>query len=222
MDRTARPSVDAGKAAASGRADQQVPAVAETIEDSVEIALALAITLRFGETRVAAMLVLADRQAGETDGAPVCLPFAAVAQDQAPPDVQVPVEAEPLVEWSPLREVGTPERLAIALDRIDVTRGRVLECAEVTRHDPPPAYHRHLHVVQRPNQGRDDIPGRLDARIQQDRDASPGAAQADVRGRGVAEPLAAPDQPRRHLVRCSGRDSRQRSLRRLRPSVRND
>src|SRR5260221_4039677 len=112
MDRTARPSVDAGKAAASGRADQQVPAVAETIEDSVEIALALAIALRFGEARVAAMLVLADRQAGETDGAPVCLPFAAVAQDQAPADVQGPVEAEPLVEWCPRAQSSTAGRLA--------------------------------------------------------------------------------------------------------------
>src|SRR5689334_18773014 len=90
-------------------ADQEVAPRTEAVDDPIEVALALPVAFLLGQARPAAMLVL-DR--GQLDGdrptgrAP--LPF--VAQDEAPPDVEVAVEAELLVEWPAIGDVGAAER----------------------------------------------------------------------------------------------------------------
>ncbi len=57
--------------AMSSRPDQQVAAIAEAIEDPVEVALALPIALGLRQARVAAVLVSSERQAVEADCPPV-------------------------------------------------------------------------------------------------------------------------------------------------------
>ena len=119
--------------------DQEVEARPEAIDDPVEVALALAVALAVGEARLPAV-VMANRPAVRRVLRRVAdVALALVAQDQAPPDVEVPIEPEVLVERPAFGDVGPPERLHVALDRIDVAGRRVLELPEVVRNDPPPA-----------------------------------------------------------------------------------
>ena len=139
------------------------------------------------------MLVALDRQAVETDRASRRAPLPFVAQDEAPPDVEVAVEPEALVERSALAAVGPPERLAVALDGVDVPGRRVLELAQVRRGDPPAADDSDRRVGEGLDQRRHDVAGRLDAGVEEDDDRADRAPQADVRGRPVTEALARPD-----------------------------
>ena len=94
------------------------------------------------------MLVAFDGQAVEPDGPAGRAPLPLVAQDEAPPDVEVAVEAEPLVERAALGGVGAPERLEVALDGVDVAGRRVLEVAQVGRRDAPAAGDRDGRVIE--------------------------------------------------------------------------
>src|SRR6188508_864395 len=80
----------------SASAHQHVPSPAEAVDDPVEVALALAVTLVVGKARVATVLVSNDRQVGQADRSSRRLALPLVPQHEAPPDVEVPVEAEPL------------------------------------------------------------------------------------------------------------------------------
>ena len=174
-------------------ADEQVAAPPEAVDDPVEIALALAVALVVGDARVAAVRVADDRQPGKADGTARRAPLPFVAQHKAPPDVEVPIEPEPLVERPTLDEVGAAEGLEIALDGVDVARRRVLELAQVRRDDPPPAGDRDRDVIEGTDQRRHDVAGRFDARVEQDDDGTGRPAHADVRRGGMAEALARPD-----------------------------
>ena len=110
--------------------EQQVPARPEPVDDPVEVALGLTIPLLVREAGPAAMLV-AGRGELDGDGAARRLPLSLVAQDQAPPDIEVAVEPEAFVEGSARDVVGAAEREAIALDRIDVPGRRLLEGPQV-------------------------------------------------------------------------------------------
>ena len=55
------------------------------------------------------MLVTRRRCVGDTNGPAWLLGFARVAQDEAPPDVEVPVEAKPLVQRPASVGVSTAE-----------------------------------------------------------------------------------------------------------------
>ena len=59
------------------------------------------------------------------------LALARFAQDEAPPDIEVAIEAEPLVQRAALPEVGAPERHRVALHRVRVAGRSVLEPAQV-------------------------------------------------------------------------------------------
>ena len=72
-----------------------------------------------------------ERQVCQCDGTPRRRPLPLVTEDEAPPDVEVAVEAETFVERATRREVLPPERQAVGLDRVDLTRRRVLEVAQV-------------------------------------------------------------------------------------------
>src|SRR5439155_2991909 len=113
----------------------------------VEVPFAEAISLGFRQRRPATMLVTRRRNR-DGDGATgnAFLPF--VAEDQAPPDVEVAVEPEPFVDRTARRGVATPEREHVALDRGDVARRCLLELAEVVADDPEPAGHAHARIVE--------------------------------------------------------------------------
>src|SRR5215210_8301965 len=121
------------------RRREQVAPPSEPVDDPVEVSLALPIPFVVAQARVATMVVPGDRQVRKADRASGPPVFALVAQDQAPPDVEVAVEAEPLVERAPVCEVGPTEGNEVALDRVDVAGGCVLELPQIVRDDPPPA-----------------------------------------------------------------------------------
>ncbi len=129
----------------------------------------------------------------DRDGSPWRNPLPLVAQHEAPPDVEIPVEPEPLVEWPARGGIGASECHQVALDGVDVAGGRFGEGAQVVRHDAPPARDRDAVVVERPSQRRDDIACRLDARVHEDHHRPARPPQPDVQRRAVAQPLARPD-----------------------------
>ena len=67
------------------------------------------------------MLVALSRQL-DRDRPPWRSLLALVAEDEAPPDVEVAVEAEPLVQRAALGEFCATERHRVALDRGHVAR----------------------------------------------------------------------------------------------------
>ena len=127
---TGRAGLSRGRSAGRG--------AAEAVDDPVEVALAQPVALGLGQARVAAMLVAhapaARRRATARRDRLVVL---VVAQDEAPPDVEVAVEAEALVERTARDGVRAAERQQVALDRVDVAGRRVLEPAQVVRDDAP-------------------------------------------------------------------------------------
>ena len=110
---------------------EQIPPPAEAIDDPVEVALALPVPFVVGQAGVATVLVADSGQPIETDRAARRDVLAFVAEDEAPPDVEVPIEAEPLVERSPFDGVCATERSQVALDGVDIPRRCVLELAQV-------------------------------------------------------------------------------------------
>ena len=110
---TGSTSSRAGSSAIGVRHEEVAPRP-EPVDDPVEVPLRLSVTLVVGQARPAAVLVSDERQVRERDraaggGGP--LPFG-IAQDEAPPDVEVAVEAEALVERAGCHVVRAPERLA--------------------------------------------------------------------------------------------------------------
>ena len=178
---------------------EQVPPPAEAVDDPVEVALALPVAFVVGQARVATVLVPDGGQPIETDRAARRRLFAFVAQDEAPPDVEVPIEAEPLVERPTLR--GSPRdetRSGSPRWRRHRRPVRPRTCAGL-RDDPPATGHRHGLVVEGADQGRHDVAGRFDARVEQDDDRGAGTPDTDVGRGGVAQALARPDDLDREL-----------------------
>src|ERR1700741_5175801 len=89
-------------------------------------------------------------------------PLPLVAEDEAPPQVEVPVEAEMLVDRAPLGRVSAPERDRVALDRGDVAGARLFEPAQIGASDPEATGDGDRLVVERPDERRDEVAGRLD------------------------------------------------------------
>ena len=106
-----------------------------------------------------------------------------------------------LVERPAAEDVVPPEGEQVALDRVDVAGRRILERAQVGRHDPPSPGDRDRRVVERAHQRRHDVADRLDARVEHDHDRRRRPAQADVQRGRVAESLARPDDLDRQAVR---------------------
>jgi len=115
-----------------------------------------------------------------------------IAKDEAPPDVEVPVEPEALVQWASFGGVGPAEREQIALDRVDVACGRVLEGPQVGRADTPSARDGDGGVIERSRERRDDVPGGFDAGVHQHDDGRGGAPYPDIGGGPLPEPLGRP------------------------------
>ena len=132
----------------SSFADEQVAPRPEPVDDPVEVALGLPVALVVGQARPAAMLVAFDRQTVEPDGPAGRAPLPFVAKDEAPPDVEVAIEAEPLVERAAVGGVGATERLEIALDGVDIAGRCVVEMAQVGGRDAPSARDGHRRIVE--------------------------------------------------------------------------
>ena len=77
------------------------------------------------------MLVPLERQVVDRHGPTRRSPLTLVTEDEAPPDVEIAIEAEPLVERPSVGGVLAPEGLQIALDRVDVAGRGVAEVAQV-------------------------------------------------------------------------------------------
>ena len=190
------PTVGAAPAS-SQPAGREVPPRAEPVDDPVEVALAQAVPLR-RPAGSSSRDARGGRPASSTatarrGGAP--LPF--VAQDEAPPDVEVAVEAEPLVERAARRGVGAPERHGVALDRVDVARpARPRTCAGRRDTIPHPPATRDRRVVEGADQRRDDVAGRLDARVEDDDDRSRRPPDADVERRRRGRAARSSGRPR--------------------------
>src|SRR6476469_758493 len=112
--------------------------MAEAIDDPVEIPPAEAVALGFGDRRPAAVLV-ADRRNGHGHRPTRWAPLPLVAEDEAPPDVEVAIEPEMLVERASGFRVGASERERIALDGRGVAGRGVLERTKVGADDAEPA-----------------------------------------------------------------------------------
>src|SRR5450759_3219129 len=94
------------RGSARRRPREQVRAIPEPVQHAVEVAPGKAVALRRGKRGPAAVLV-ADQWQLQTKGAPWRpVGIRAGAQHQAPPDVQVPVEDELLVERADLSTSG--------------------------------------------------------------------------------------------------------------------
>ena len=138
-----------------GRVEQQVATRRVSLEHAVEVPLRQPLAVRLGHRRPAAVVVAGDVEAGhahgpsrhghhegsvaQPDGVVVGLAVLVVvvrreriAEHEAPPDVEVPVEGEVLVQRPARHVVLAPERLRVALDRDDVHgagRGLLEPCA---------------------------------------------------------------------------------------------
>ena len=89
--------------------------MAEAVDDPIEVALAEPVALRLRDRRPTAMLT-ADGRDLDGHGPARSALLAFIAQDEAPPHVEVPVEAEPLVERAAGRGIGSAEGDRVAAD----------------------------------------------------------------------------------------------------------
>src|SRR5205814_8527278 len=107
--------------------DDEVSPPPEAVDDPIEVAFAQAVPLFWRDAGVLAFLMALQRKAGQLQGASGihCHPF--VAQDEAPPDIQIAIEPEMLVERPAVDVIGAPEPLDVAFDGVDVSGGGLLE-----------------------------------------------------------------------------------------------
>ena len=138
-------------------------------------------------------MLVADCRDRDRDRSPRPPPLPLVAEDQAPPDVEIAVEAEPLVDRASGGSVGAAKGDRIALDRGDVARSGVLEVTEVRTADPEPTGDPYGRILQRPDKRSDDVARRLDRGVEDQDDRAGRPSDRDVPGRSGPEPLARPD-----------------------------
>jgi hypothetical protein len=168
--------------------------VAEALEHPVEVALAEAIALRVGEARPAAVLV-ADERKVETDRAPRSgVGIGPGPQHEAPPRVEVAVEAELLVEGPEGNVVVAPEGKPRLVDGVGVRAGGVLEPAQVGRDEAEAAGDGDRWVGEGGRQRRQGVADRLGG----------GFGEDDDLARARRSPtLRAAAWPRRSLVQTT-------------------
>ena len=208
----------------SPAANEQVQSRAEAVDDPVEVSLALPVPIVGRQARIAAVFMPRERQVGQRDGTPRRRPLPLVAEDEAPPDIEVAVEPEALVERPARREVRATERKAIGLDCIDLARRRVLEPAQVAGHDPPSPGESDRRVLEGRRQRGHEVAGWLDARIERSRPA-PGrgggprsgrrpapVGRSSTRSRSPGRPFHRPPRPPRGRRPALGRGVRDETI----------
>ena len=198
VDRASPLAGSAGGARPLGSADlllahQQVAARPEPVDDPVEVPLGLPGPLLLREAFPAAVLVADRRDVGDADRAPRPVPLPGIAQHEAPPDVEVPIEPEPFVERPALSGVVPTEREQVALDGVDVAWRRILERPQVGRRDAPSTGDGYGGVIQGADERRDHVAGRFDARVHEHDHGRGCAPEPDIGGRALAQPFARPD-----------------------------
>src|SRR5205823_6158818 len=114
-------------------------------------------------------------------------------------DVRVPVEPEMRVEGANLAQDVTPHREAVALDGVHVARRCLVELTQVFRGDAERPRDPYAPITERCEQRRDQVSGRLDGRVEEDRDLAAGTPQPQVDGVRPTQPLARRQQPRLDL-----------------------
>ena len=136
--------------------DEEVPSRAETVDDPVEVALALPVALVIRQARVAAMLVA---NGGQPSSRTVTRRVPSLRR-AGPGSTRCrgSDRAEPLVERATRGVVGTPEGQQVALDGVDLPAG----ASSNLRRSPdviPIRPRRHRWIVQSLDQRRDDVAG---------------------------------------------------------------
>jgi spore germination protein YaaH len=139
------------------------------------------------------MLVAHRGQVRHDEGSSGRPALALVPQDETPPDVEVPVEAEFLVERPALDEVGPPERQAVTRDGVGIGTGSVLEMSKVRGSEAPGTSHSNRRVGQGPGERADHVTRRLHAGIEQHDDLSRRAPDAGIDRRSLPESVTRPD-----------------------------
>src|ERR1700741_2720473 len=102
-------------------------------------------------------MLVARRRDLDRDGPARRPPLPLVAEDEAPPEVEVPVEAEMLVDRAPLGRVSAPELNRIALDAGAVAGACLLEPAQIGASHPEAAGDGDPLLVERPDERRDKV-----------------------------------------------------------------
>src|SRR6266851_4300830 len=198
-------ATDGNSIEASRAPDHQVGPIPPPIQEPVQVSARQPVA--FGRLRrlPQAVLMLHHRQVRNDYGAaPV------VAQAEAEVDVRDAIEAELRIEAAGRQRVGSPERHAVALDRIHVGAGAFLELLErVFGPHAERSGHDHRWIVERGEQRSDGIALQLDALVEQDADLAGGGIDAGVDRGAETERRVRPDdaKPLRSAAVQPGRDS---------------
>ena len=179
----------------------EIQSSAEPIEHPVEIPLRQAVTLVRGHARPAAVLVAHGRHVWHDKGPPGRPALALVPQHETPPDVEIPVEAELLVERPAGAEVSPPEGQAVARDRVRVRARSVLEMAEIGRSQAPWSGHPNAGIGQGSGERADKVARGFDAGVQEDDDGPDRPPDPGIEHGGVTEASTRP-----HDLRTAGRE----------------
>src|SRR6266853_4788758 len=157
-------ATDGNSIEASRVADHEVGPIPPSIQEPVQVAARQPVALSRLGRLPHAVLMLHQRQVRHDNGA-----APAVAQAKAELDVRDAIEAELRIEAAGGQRVHSPERHAVALDRIHVGAGAFLELLE--RAFGPHAErsgHDHRWIVERGQQRGDRVTVQLDALVEQD------------------------------------------------------
>src|SRR5438270_5226077 len=146
--------------------DQEIFPPAPTVQESIHVPLRQPLALRGLGGFPQAVVVLHDAQTWNDHRL-----ASTFSQPEAEFEVGDPVEAKPLVETARGERVRAPERHAVALDRVDLGPGALLELLHrrLAAHAEGPR-DRDTRIVEGAHQRRDRIARELDARIEQDDD----------------------------------------------------
>src|SRR3989442_579461 len=120
--------------------------------------------------------------------------IALLARRERRSDVEVAVEAVALVEADLLEHVAARGR-AVALHRVDVTRGRLVVMLEVRRAESPGAGEADAAVRERRREDGEEIAGELHRRVELQDEAAAREAEECVPGGALAH-IAVREQPR--------------------------
>src|SRR5216683_611180 len=198
-------ATDGNSIEASRAPDHQVGPIPPSIQEPVQVSARQTVALgRLGRLPQA-VLMLHHRQVRYDYGAaPV------VAKAEAEVDVRDAIEAELRIEAPGRQRVGSPERDAVALDRIHVGARAFLELLErVFGPHAERSGHDHRWRVERGQQRGDRVTLQLDALVEQDADLAGGRIDAGVDCGAETERRVQPDdaKPLRRTAVQPGGDS---------------
>src|SRR6266849_4865562 len=196
-------ATDGNSIEASRAPDHQVGPIPPSIQEPVQVSARQPVAFGRLCRLPQAVLMLHQLQVRYYNGA-----TPAVAQAEAELDVGDAIEAELRIEAAGRERVGSPERDAVALDRIHVGARAFLELLEgAFGPQAERSGHGHRWIVERGQQRADRVTLQLDALVEEDADLAGGRIDAGVYGGPETDRRVQPDdaQPlRRAAVQPGG------------------